>query len=50
VRSSEWASGRKESAVHSLRIGRIRAQVAALEARLPWVSMTPLGSPVVPLV
>jgi hypothetical protein len=50
VRSNECASGRKERATQSFLSGRIWQQVETFEQRLPCVSMTPLGSPVVPLV
>ena len=51
VRSKLWQSGRKLSAVHSwFTIGKTFSAARTLWTRLPWVSMTPLGSPVVPEV
>ena len=45
-----WESGRKERhSSSSVKLKRA-TQVVTFEAMLPWVSITPFGSPVVPEV
>ena len=51
MRSKMWQSGRNERATSSgPKTGKTAAAAATLETMLPWVSITPLGSPVVPEV
>lgn len=45
-----WKSGRAWSTTSSGPKPQTCRRVAALEARLRWLSMAPLGRPVVPLV
>ncbi len=51
VRSKLWHRGRNDSATSSgPRMGMAFAPARTFETRLPWVSITPFGSPVVPEV
>ncbi len=51
VRSKEWQRGRKERQTSSgPNMRKTLAAARTLLTRFAWVSMTPLGSPVVPEV
>jgi hypothetical protein len=45
-----WESGRKESVSSCPSNAKASAEATTFEVMFPWVSITPLGSPVVPEV
>ena len=50
MRSNECDSGRNESAVNLPSMSSTAMAASTFDAMLWWVSITPLGVPVVPLV
>src|SRR6056297_2095004 len=48
VRAKMWLRGRNPSRISELREPSWRATAVALDTRFRWLSITPLGSPVVP--
>ena len=50
MRSKMWVRGRKLRARSSEPIFTVAMEATTLDTRLPWVSMAPLGSAVVPEV